>query len=184
MKYDTKELEKQMTKTVEAYESNLATIRAGQANAAVLSRVSFEYYGAETPLNTMADIRVTDARTLVITPYDRSTLKAMEKAILTSDVGITPSNDGTVIRLIFPQLTEERRKELTKQVAKKGEEAKIALRNIRRTANDAVKKAKKDSTMTEDEVSDAEKRIQEVTDKFIKMIDTITATKDKEIMAI
>ena len=184
MKYDTKELEKQMTKTVEAYESNLATIRAGQANAAVLSRVTFEYYGAETPLNTMADIRVTDARTLVITPYDRSTLKAMEKAILTSDVGITPSNDGTVIRLIFPQLTEERRKELTKQVAKKGEEAKIALRNIRRTANDAVKKAKKDSTMTEDEVSDAEKRIQEVTDKFIKMIDTITATKDKEIMAI
>lgn len=184
MKYDTKELEKQMTKTMEAYESNLATIRAGQANAAVLSRVSFEYYGAETPLNTMADIRVTDARTLVITPYDRSTLKAMEKAILTSDVGITPSNDGTVIRLIFPQLTEERRKELTKQVAKKGEEAKIALRNIRRTANDIVKKAKKDSTMTEDEVSDAEKRIQEVTDKFIKMIDTITATKDKEIMAI
>lgn len=184
MKYDTKELEKQMTKTVEAYESNLATIRAGQANAAVLSRVTFEYYGAETPLNTMADIRVTDARTLVITPYDRSTLKAMEKAILTSDVGITPSNDGTVIRLIFPQLTEERRKELTKQVAKKGEEAKIALRNIRRTANDAVKKAKKDSTMTEDEVSDAEKRIQEVTDKFIKMIDTITANKDKEIMAI
>ncbi len=184
MKYDTKELEKQMTKTMEAYESNLATIRAGQANAAVLSRVTFEYYGAETPLNTMADIRVTDARTLVITPYDRSTLKAMEKAILTSDVGITPSNDGTVIRLIFPQLTEERRKELTKQVAKKGEEAKIALRNIRRTANDAVKKAKKDSTMTEDEVSDAEKRIQEVTDKFIKMIDTITATKDKEIMAI
>lgn len=184
MKYDTKELEKQMTKTVEAYESNLATIRAGQANAAVLSRVTFEYYGAETPLNTMADIRVTDARTLVITPYDRSTLKAMEKAILTSDVGITPSNDGTVIRLIFPQLTEERRKELTKQVAKKGEEAKIALRNIRRTANDIVKKAKKDSTMTEDEVSDAEKRIQEVTDKFIKMIDTITATKDKEIMAI
>lgn len=184
MKYDTKELEKQMTKTMEAYESNLATIRAGQANAAVLSRVTFEYYGAETPLNTMADIRVTDARTLVITPYDRSTLKAMEKAILTSDVGITPSNDGTVIRLIFPQLTEERRKELTKQVAKKGEEAKIALRNIRRTANDAVKKAKKDSTMTEDEVSDAEKRIQEVTDKFIKMIDTITANKDKEIMAI
>lgn len=184
MKYDTKELEKQMTKTMEAYESNLATIRAGQANAAVLSRVTFEYYGAETPLNTMADIRVTDVRTLVITPYDRSTLKAMEKAILTSDVGITPSNDGTVIRLIFPQLTEERRKELTKQVAKKGEEAKIALRNIRRTANDAVKKAKKDSTMTEDEVSDAEKRIQEVTDKFIKMIDTITATKDKEIMAI
>ena len=184
MKYDTKELEKQMTKTVEAYESNLATIRAGQANSAVLSRVTFEYYGAETPLNTMADIRVTDARTMVITPYDRSTLKAMEKAILTSDVGITPSNDGTVIRLIFPQLTEERRKELTKQVAKKGEEAKIALRNIRRTANDTVKKAKKDSTMTEDEVSDAEKRIQEVTDKFIKMIDTITATKDKEIMAI
>ncbi|MCQ2428817.1 MAG: ribosome recycling factor [Clostridia bacterium] len=184
MKYDTKALEAQMKKTVSAYESNLATIRAGQANAAVLSRVTFEYYGAPTPLNTMADIRLADARTLVIQPYDRSTLKAMEKAILASDVGITPSNDGQVIRLIFPQLTEERRKELTKQVAKLGEEAKVALRNQRRTANDECKKMKKDSTMTEDEVSDAEKRIQEMTDKYIKNIDAVTAAKNKEVMAI
>lgn len=184
MKYDTKELENQMKKTVAAYESNLSTIRAGQANASVLNHVSFEYYGAPTPLNTMADIRVSDARTLLITPYDRSTLKAMEKAILTSDVGITPSNDGSVIRLVFPQLTEERRKDLTKQVAKMGEEAKVALRNIRRTANDAVKKAKKDGTMTEDEVTDAEKRIQDMTDKFSKNIDAVTSAKNKEVMAI
>lgn len=184
MKYDSKALENQMKKTVAAYENNLQTIRASQANAGVLSRVTFEYYGAPTPINTMADIRLQDARTLVIQPYDRSTLKAMEKAILASDVGITPNNDGQVIRLMFPQLTEERRKDLSKQVAKMGEEAKVALRNIRRTANDDVKKAKKDSTMTEDEVSDAEKKIQEITDKFIKNIDAVTAAKTKEVMAI
>ena len=184
MKYDTKALEEKMKKTVAAYESNLATIRAGQANASVLNRVNFEYYGAPTPINTMADIRVSDARTLVITPYDRSTLKAMEKAILTSDVGITPANDGTVIRLQFPQLTEERRKDLTKQVQKMGEDAKVALRNERRTANDEIKKAKKDGTMTEDEVTASEKSVQEMTDKYIKSIDALTATKNKEVMAI
>ena len=184
MKYDTKALEAKMKKTVAAYESNLATIRAGQANASVLNRVNFEYYGAPTPINTMADIRVSDARTLVITPYDRSTLKAMEKAILTSDVGITPANDGTVIRLQFPQLTEERRKDLTKQVQKMGEDAKVALRNERRTANDEIKKAKKDGTMTEDEVTASEKSVQDMTDKYIKSIDALTATKNKEVMAI
>ena len=184
MKYDTKALEEKMKKTVAAYESNLATIRAGQANASVLNRVNFEYYGAPTPINTMADIRVSDARTLVITPYDRSTLKAMEKAILTSDVGITPANDGTVIRLQFPQLTEERRKDLTKQVQKMGEDAKVALRNERRTANDEIKKAKKDGTMTEDEVTASEKSVQDMTDKYIKSIDALTATKNKEVMAI
>lgn len=184
MKYDSKALENQMKKTVASYENNLQTIRASQANAGVLSRVTFEYYGAPTPINTMADIRLQDARTLVIQPYDRTTLKAIEKAILASDVGITPNNDGQVIRLIFPQLTEERRKDLSKQVAKMGEEAKVALRNIRRTANDDVKKAKKDSTMTEDEAADAEKKIQEITDKFIKNIDAVTAAKTKEVMAI
>ena len=144
MKYDTKALEAKMKKTISAYETNLETIRAGQANPAVLNRVTFEYYGAPTPLNTMANVMVTDARTLTIQPYDRSTLKAMEKAILASDVGITPLNDGTVLRLVFPQLTEERRRDLTKQVKKMGEDAKVALRNERRNANEEVKKAKKD----------------------------------------
>ncbi len=184
MKYDTKALEQRMQKTISAYENDLADIRASQANAAVLNRVTFDYYGSATPIKDMAGISITDARTLVITPYDKSTLKAMEKAILTSDVGITPQNDGTVIRLNFPQLTEERRKQLAKQVKGMGEEAKVAVRNIRRDANDEVKKAKKDSTMTEDEVSAAEKSIQDVTDKFIKQIDTITAAKEKELMAI
>ncbi len=184
MKYDTKALETRMQKTIAAYENNLADIRASQANAAVLNRVTFDYYGSATPIKDMAGISVTDARTLVITPYDKSTLKAMEKAILTSDVGITPQNDGTVIRLNFPQLTEERRKQLAKQVKGMGEEAKVAIRNTRRDANDEVKKAKKDSTMTEDEVKDAEEAIQKVTDKLIKQIDMITAAKEKELMAI
>ena len=184
MKYDTKALESRMQKAIAAYENNLADIRASQANAAVLNRVTFDYYGAPTAIKDMAGISITDARTLVITPYDKSTLKAMEKAILVSDVGITPQNDGTVIRLNFPQLTEERRKQLAKQVKGMGEEAKIALRNIRRDANDEVKKAKKDNLMTEDEVTAAEKAIQDVTDKLTKQIDTITAAKEKELMAI
>ncbi len=184
MKYDSKALEAKMQKTIAAYENNLADIRASQANPAVLNRVTFEYYGAATPIKDMAGISITDARTLVITPYDKSTLKAMEKAILMSDVGITPQNDGTVIRLNFPQLTEERRKALAKQVKGMGEEAKVAIRNQRRDANDEVKKAKKDGAMTEDEVTAAEKAIQDVTDKLIKNIDTITAAKEKELMAI
>ena len=166
-----------MKKTISAYETNLETIRAGQANPAVLNRVTFEYYGAPTPLNTMANVMVTDARTLTIQPYDRSTLKAMEKAILASDVGITPLNDGTVLRLVFPR-------DLTKQVKKMGEDAKVALRNERRNANEEVKKAKKDSTMTEDEATASEKLIQDVTDKFVKNVDAITDAKNKELMEI
>ena len=184
MKYETKDLEAKMQKTIAAYENNLADIRASQANASVLNRVTFEYYGSQTPIKDMAGITLSDARTLVITPYDNSTLKAIEKAILISDVGITPQNDGKVIRLTFPQLTEERRRELAKQVQKMGEDAKVALRNERRNANDFVKKQKKDNLMTEDEVTSAEKAIQDVTDKFVKMVDTITAAKEKEVMAI
>ena len=184
MKYDSKALEARMTKSIAAYENNLADIRASQANPAVLNRVTFEYYGAATPIKDMASISISDARTLVITPYDKSTLKAMEKAIQISDVGINPQNDGTVIRLNFPQLTEERRKALAKQVKGMGEDAKVAIRNLRRDANDEIKKAKKDGTMTEDEVTTAEKVIQDVTDKFIKNIDTITSAKEKELMAI
>ena len=184
MKYDSKALEKRMQKALDAYVNNLADVRASQANAAVLNRVSFDYYGAPTPIKDMASISTSDARTLVITPYDKSTLKAMEKAIQTSDVGINPQNDGTVLRLVFPQLTEERRKALAKQVKGMGEDAKVAVRNTRRDAMDETKKAKKDGTMTEDEVTAAEKTIQDVTDKFIKQVDVLTAAKEKELMAI
>ncbi len=184
MKFVTKEYEEKMQKSIAAYEENLGTIRAGRASATILSRVTFDYYGAPTPLNSMADVRVADARTLTITPYDASTLKAMEKAILASDVGITPNNDGKILRLSFPQLTEDRRKELTKSVQKEGEEAKVAIRNIRRDAMDASKKMKKDNLMTEDEQKDAEKMIQDLTDKYIKNIDAISAKKEKELMEI
>ena len=184
MKFVTKEYEEKMQKSIAAYEEKLGTIRAGRANAGVLSRVTFDYYGAPTPLNSMADVRVADARTLTITPYDASTLKAMEKAILASDVGITPNNDGKILRLTFPQLTEDRRKELTKNVQKEGEEAKVAIRNIRRDAMDASKKMKKDGEMTEDEQKDSEKIIQELTDKYIKNIDAISSKKEKELMEI
>ena len=184
MKLNTKDYEARMQKALGALANNFDTIRAGQANAAVLNRVSFEYYGAPTPLNSMADIRQSDARTLVIKPYDGSTLKAMEKAILASDVGITPANDGQVIRLVFPQLTEERRKDLCKQVTKMAEDAKVAIRNIRRDANDTAKKMQKDGEMTEDEGKASEKSVQDLTDKFIKQIDAAAATKQSEVMAI
>ena len=184
MKFETKAHEEKMQKAIAAYEFNLSSIRAGQASPSVLSRVNFEYYGAPTPISTMADIRVADAKTLTVTPYDATTLKAMEKAILASDVGITPTNDGKVIRLIFPQLTEERRKELKKQVLKEGEDAKVAIRNIRRDAMDLAKKMKKDGELTEDDQKSAEKSIQDITDKYIKNVDAVTAKKEKEIMAI
>ncbi len=182
--YNTKDLESKMQKSIASYETNLATIRASQANPAVLSRVTFDYWGSPTPIMDMANVRVADAKTLEIVPYDASTLKAMEKAIFTSDIGITPSNDGKIIRLIFPQLTEERRKELAKQVQKMGEEAKVAIRNIRRTANDDIKKQKKDGILTEDDVKDAEKAVQDLTDKYIKSIDAITTAKEKDIMKV
>lgn len=184
MKLNTLEHEEKMKKAIAAYESNLSIIRAGQANPAVLAKVSFEYYGAPTLLTSMADIKVVDSKTIMITPYDGSTLKAMDKAILASDIGITPTNDGKVIRLVFPQPTEERRKELSKQVDKSGEEAKVAVRNIRRDAMELCKKMKKNSEMTEDEQKASEKAVQDLTDKYIKLIDDITAKKVKEVMAI
>ena len=184
MKLNTKDFEAKMGKAIVAYEQNLGSIRAGQANAAVLSKVTFEYWGAPTPLTSMADIRVADAKTLTVTPYDASTLKEMEKAILASDVGITPTNDGKVIRLVFPQPTEERRRELVKQVQKMGEDAKVAIRNVRRDANDLAKKMKKDGELTEDDVKNAEKAIQDITDKYIKNVDAVSSKKEKEIMQI
>ena len=184
MKLNTKDFEEKMKKTIAAYEENLSVIRAGQANTAVLNKINFEYWGAPTPLNSMADIRVADAKTVTITPYDGSTLKEMEKAILASDLGITPTNDGKIIRIVFPQPTEERRRELVKQLQKMGEDAKVAIRNIRRDANDLCKKMKKDGEMTEDEQKSSEKSVQDMTDKYIKEIDAITAKKEKEIMQI
>ena len=184
MKLDTKDYEAKMKKTIASYTENLSTIRAGRANPDVLKKISVDYYGSPTPIASIAEIKVTDARTIVITAWDKSAIKGIEKAILTSDLGINPQSDGTAIRLSFPPTTEERRKELSKQIAKLGEDAKIAIRNIRRDANDKVKADKKNSLMTEDEAKQSDKTVQDLTDKYIKEIDTITAAKTKEIMEI
>ncbi len=184
MKLDTKIYEEKMKKSIASYESQLADIRAGRANPGLLDKIEVDYYGAPTKINGIGEIKVADARTIVITPWDSTTLKTIEKAILASDLGITPQNDGKVIRLTFPQLTEERRKELTKQVSKMGDEAKVAVRNIRREANDASKKMKKDGQMTEDELKASDKLIQDLTDKYVKVIDEVTAKKSKELLEI
>ncbi len=184
MKFNTKPVEEKMQKSVAAFESNLSTIRASQANSAIVSKVTFQYYGAPTKIVDMASVTVTDPKTLTISPYDRSTLREMVKALQASDIGITPTDDGSVIRLIFPQLTEEHRKELTKQIQKMSEEARVAIRNIRRDANEDIKKAKKNGEMTEDEQKVSEKSVQDLTDSYIKQIDAITAKKDKELMQI
>ncbi len=184
MAFDTKEFEAKMNKTLDALKSNLNTVRAGKANPEVLSRVMVDYWGTPTPIAQMAAIQVPDPRTLVISPWDATTVKDIEKAILASDVGITPQNDGKVIRLAFPQPTEERRKELTKQVAKMCEEAKVAVRNVRRDANDKAKDMKKNGELTEDDLKAADKQVQDLTDKYIKQVDVIGAEKNKEIMAI
>ena len=184
MKLDTKEFEIKMQKSIASYTDNLSTIRAGRANPDVLKKINVDYYGSPTAISAIAEIKVADARTIVITAWDKSAMKGIEKAILTSDLGINPQNDGSCIRLSFPPTTEERRRELSKQISKMGEEAKVAIRNIRRDANDKVKAMKKNSEMTEDEAKASDKNIQDLTDKYIKDIDTITANKTKEIMEI
>ena len=184
MSFDTKEFESKMSKSIESLRHNLGTVRAGKANPEVLSRVNVDYYGTPTPVAQMAAIQTPDPRTLVIAPWDSTTLKDIEKAILASDIGITPQSDGKVIRLAFPQPTEERRKELAKQVSKLCEDAKVAIRNLRREANDKVKDLKKTGELTEDDVKFNDKKIQDLTDKFIKDIDAIGAEKSKEIMSI
>jgi ribosome recycling factor len=184
MKLNNKEYEEKMKKSISVYEHELATIRAGRANPAVLDKITVDYFGSPTMINQMAEVRVADARTIVIQPWDASTLKLIDRAIQASDLGIQPQNDGKLLRIAFPQPTEERRKELTKQVEKMGEQVKIAIRNIRRDANDKCKDMKKKSEMTEDEQKLSEKSIQELTDKYIKEIDVVTANKEKEIMAI
>ena len=173
-----------MEKTISVLSNDYASIRAGRANPGVLDRVNVEYYGAITPINQVAAISVSEARILVIQPWDRSALKAIEKAINASDAGIPPQNDGTCIRLVFPPLTEERRKELCKQVAKHGEEAKINIRNIRRDANEFIKKQQKDKLITEDDQKDIEKEIQKLTDDFVAKIEKLAEAKEQEIMEI
>lgn len=184
MKLVLTDYEAKMKKSISSFEEDLDGIRAGKANPAVLNKVNVEYYGTPTPVSQVADVKAADARTLVITPWDMTILKGIEKAILVSDIGITPVNDGKVIRLAFPQLTEERRRELTKQVAKLSEDAKVALRNIRRDANDKIKAMKKNSEMTEDEAKDSEKSVQDLTDKYVKVVDEITAKKNNELLSI
>ena len=184
MAVDFKDYARRMEKALDHLADEFGAVRAGRANAKVLDRISVEYYGSETPLAGVATISSPDARTLVVQPWDTSLLKDIQKAIQASDLGINPQNDGRVIRLVFPQLTEERRKELTKQVKKYAEEAKVAMRNIRRDGMDYVKKLKKNSEITEDDQKKAEKDLQDLLDKNIKKVDEVTAAKEKELMAI
>ena len=172
-----------MTKSINSLNSELATIRAGRANPHVLDKLAVDYYGSPTPIQQVANVSVPEARMIQIQPWEMSLLKEIEKAILVSDIGINPTNDGTSIRLIFPELTEERRKELAKDVKKKGEGAKVAIRNIRRDGNDAFKKLK-GSDISEDEIKDLEEQLQKLTDKYIKEIDVAVNVKTKEVMTV
>ena len=184
MKADLKEFEERMKKQIGGYENILSTVRAGRANPAILDKIHVDYYGTPTLISQMAEIRIPDAKTIIISPWDATSLKSIEKAINMSDLGINPMNDGKIIRLNLPALTEEKRKDLTKQVAKMAEDAKVHLRNIRRDANEKFKDMKKKSEMSEDEQKKAEKEVQDLLDKYIKEVDAVTAKKDKEIMEI
>ena len=181
---DYTNLKEKMEKSINVYSERLAEVRAGRANPAILNKVKIDYYGTPTPINQVAGISVPEARLIVIRPWDLSILKEIERAILASDIGINPNNDGKVIRLAFPELNEERRKELAKDVRKMAEEAKVAIRSIRRDGIDEFKKKQKDSEITEDELHTAEEQIQKITDKKIEEIDAILANKEKEIMSI
>ena len=177
--FDTK-----MTKSYDNLLSEFGAIRAGRANPHVLDKITVDYYGTPTPLQQVGNITVPEARMIQIQPWEASMVKAIEKAIMTSDLGINPSNDGRVIRLVFPELTEERRKELVKDVKKKGENAKVAIRNIRRDANDSFKKLSKSSEISEDEIKELEGKVQKLTDKYIKEVDKAVEEKSKEIMTV
>ncbi len=179
-----KNTEEKMNKTIAVLERDYKSIRAGRANAAVLDRITVDYYGAPTPIEQMAAVSVPEPRVLMIQPWDATTLKSIEKAILTSDIGINPQNDGRVIRLSFPPLTEERRKEIVKDVKKFCEDAKVAIRNTRRDAIDKLKALKKANSVTEDDVTNGEKKIQNLTDKYCKEADDLSVIKEKEIMEI
>ncbi len=184
MKDQINTAKEKMNKSLNALSNEFASIRAGRANPAVLDKVLVDYYGAPTPVNQMAAVSVAEARILVIQPWDRSTLKLIEKAILASDIGINPTNDGNVIRLVFPQLTGDRRKELCKDIKKYGEECKVTIRSIRRDTMDKFKAMKKNSEITEDDLKDCEKKVQDLTDKFCAEVDKTVSAKEKEIMTV
>ena len=184
MKDTLKKAEQKMTKSTERLKGEFSSIRAGRANPAVLDKVMVDYYGTPTPVNQMAAVSVSESRVLVIQPWDASSIKAIEKAILTSDVGITPTNDGKALRLVFPQPTEDRRKELCKEIKKYGEETKVAVRSIRRDTMEAVRTMKQNSEITEDDLKNCEKEIQNLTDKFCKNIDSLVSEKEHEIMSL
>ena len=184
MKETLKHAEEKMQKSLDSLQSNFGSIRAGRANPKVLDKISADFWGTPTPIPQMASITVSEGRTLVIQPYDKNSLKAIEKAVQASDLGINPVNDGNVIRLTFPQPTEERRKELCKTVKKYGEEAKVAVRNVRRDTVDKFKAMKKSGELTEDDQKDAEKKIQKLTDKYCDEVDKAISAKEKEIMSI
>ena len=177
-------VKEKMEKTISVFEESLSEIRAGRANPAILNKISIEYYGVQTPINQVAGISVPEARTIVIQPWDASALKNIEKAILASDIGLNPNNDGKVIRLTFPELTEERRKDLVKDIKKIAEEARVSIRSIRRDGMDTAKTKQKNSEISEDEKSDLEDKIQKLTDKYIGEIDKILENKEKEIMNV
>lgn len=181
---DNKELEERMQKTINVFKENLSEVRAGRANPAILNKVKIDYYGVPTPISQVAGISVPEARMIVIQPWDASILKEIEKEILKSDIGINPNNDGKVIRLVFPELNEERRKEIVKDIKKLAEEAKVAVRSIRRDGIDEAKELEKESMITEDDLKRAEEQIQKITDKKIAEIDVILEKKEKEIMSI
>ena len=181
---DIKIFEEKMIKSCDALASDLATIRAGRANPHILDKLRVEYYGTPTPFQQVANVSVPEPRMIQIQPWESSLLKEIEKAILVSDLGLTPTNDGKVIRLVFPELTEDRRKELVKDIKKKGENAKVAVRNVRRDANDAIKKAAKGNEISEDEQKQIEDEIQKMTDKFVTEIDKATDAKTNEIMTV
>jgi ribosome recycling factor len=173
-----------MEKAIEALQSDLRAIRTGRASPALLEKLQVEYYGTPTPLNQLAGVSVPEPRTLMIRPYDKNIIAAIERAIQKSDLGLTPSNDGQIVRLMIPQLTEERRKDLSKQVGRRVEEARVAARNIRRDANDRLTKMEKDKEISEDDLRDAQKEVQKLTDDFIKQIDEIGKAKEAEIMEV
>ena len=181
---DYNKIEERMLKTISVFEENLSEIRAGRANPAILNKITINYYGTPTPINQVAGISVPEARLIVIQPWDGSILKEIEKEILKSDIGINPNNDGKVIRLAFPELNEERRKEIVKDIRKMAEEAKVAVRSIRRDGIDEAKTMQKNSEISEDELKGAEDQIQKLTDKYVEEIDKVLATKEKEVMSI
>ena len=184
MSFDIKPFQEKMDKCITAYENELAGVRSGRASTAALNNVMVDYYGSATPINQVAEVKLADPMTIAVTPWDASTLKDVEKAIIAAELGVNPQNDGRMIRIAFQPLTEEKRKDIAKQIKAMGENAKVALRNVRREANDKTKELKKDSLLTEDGQKDAEKNVQDLTDKYVKKIDELTDRKTKEVMTV